>query len=490
MRVQLDEEVALLESGKAEERKLKSIPAKYATIIPGLVFVVLGVQIHTYVVNEWTQYRIRTDNFPNMSSVSNFSACTDTTSNHSSDTYDHYKLVQQKSADWIVYYNLALNIPTFLSNLILPSCTDAYGRRFLFILSSLGQMTRCGLLAVVIYFEKSFYYIIGINAFDGLLGSSYSLYAIAYCYVADISGNNNQRVLGTVSIQFIVMATSVLSSGLTGYMVETWNLGYFNTALLSVLVTFIGFFIFAFVVPETLEEKHRRLKESKTSIFKWSYTFFCGDDAESMNVCYILLLLAFAFSELSGTVNRGAIETLYLLGQPFCWGPSKIGVFQMTRHASQGILGLGSVKLFQKLMSNEAISIISCISTTASFFVEAYAMSELMIYMVPVAGIFGFLLSPLICGIMSTITPSNRQGSMFAGLVSIQIISSIVSSFSDNEIYALSMSYMNGFVFLIMAVFGFFDMILLTAFCCVKPYQSLGATHKPKEQHHVVNTAF
>lgn len=482
------EEVALLQNGKTPQEKLKSIPFKYAAITPGLVLVVLGVQIHTYVVNEWTQYKIRTDNFPNMSSVSNFSACEDT--NHSTEMYSQYKKVQQESAEWMTYYNLALNVPTFIANLILLSFTDVYGRRFLLILSSLGLVTRCGLMGVIIYFNQTFYYVIGIYALDGLFGSSYALYIVSYCYVSDITSSNNQRVIAIVFIQSVVMATTVISSVLTGYMVETWSLGYLKTALISVLVSFIGFFILAFIVPETLVEKHRRKREPTTFICKWSFDFYLRNDTNEMIVCYILLLLAFAFSELSGTVNRAAIETLYLLGQPFCWGPSEIGLFQMTRHAAQGILGLGSLKLFQKLMSNEAISIFSCFSTIASFFVEAYATSTTVIYMVPVVGIFGFLLSPLICGIMSTITPCNKQGSMFAGLVAIQIISSVVSTFSDNEIYAASISFMNGFVFLVMAAFSILDMFLLTAFCCVKPYQSLGAWHQSHEKRHVVNTAF
>lgn len=484
------EKVALLNGGKGGKVKVKPIPIKYAAIIPGLVFVVLGVQIHTYVVNEWTQYEIRNASFPNMSSVSNFSACSDT--NHSDETYKQYETVQEKSARWIVYYNLALHLPAFLSNIILPSHTDAFGRRYLFLFSSLGLVTRCGLMSLIIYFRQSFYYVIGIYALDGLLGSSFALYIVSYCYAADITSNDNQRVVGIVFIQFVVMSTTVLSSFLTGYMVETWGLGYFYTALISVLVSFTGFFIFAFILPESLSEKNRRQLDSKSSFFKWSFEFYFGRDTSGMIVCYTLLLLAFAFSELSGTVNRAAIETLYLIGQPFCWDPSRIGLFQMTRHATQGILGLGSVKLFQKLMSNEAISIVSSVSTIASFFVEAYAASTLMIYMVPVAGIFGFLLSPLICGIMSTITPRNKQGSMFAGIVAIQIISAVTATFSDNEIYAVSLSFMNGFVFLIMAAFGVIDMILLIAFCCVKPYQALGANFKSKlaEQKHVVNTTF
>lgn len=483
------EQTGLLKTKTAAKPKgLSSIPVKYMTIIPALAFVVLGIQMHTYAVNEWTQNEIRTENFPNTSFVRNFSACNE--SKHSSTAYTNYKKVQQESAEWIAFYNLALHAPALLSCLILPCYTDALGRRFLFILSSVGLITRCGLTCMVIYAHQSFLYVIGIYALDGILGSSYALYTVSYCYVADITHNNNQRVLAIVFIQFVVMATTVLSSLVAGYTIQIWDNGYLYTALLSLFISFVGFFIFAFLLPESLSEKHRRTLLSKFSPFKWCLDFYLGSETNGLVLCYILLLLAYAFSEFSGTENRAAVETLYFLGPPFCWGPSDIGIFQMTRHASQGILGLGCVKFFQKLMSNEAISILSSISTTSSFFVEAYASSTLMIYMVPVVGLFGFLLSPLICGIMSSTAPPNKQGSMLAGLVAIRILSSITASFTDNEIYAATVSDKNSFVFLIMAAFGLIDTILLVIFCCVKPYQALGAQFQPREQYGVVNTAF
>ncbi|XP_053407879.1 solute carrier family 46 member 3-like [Mercenaria mercenaria] len=168
----------------------------------------------------------------------------------------------------------------------------------------------------------------------------------------------------------------------------------------------------------------------------------------------------FFFAEIAG-LNRSSIETLYFLGQPFCWGPSKIGVFTTTRYALLGVVGLGSLRLLQIFLSNEAIAVLSTVSYAASFMIEAFAKTNLLIYMVPVVGMFCFLMTPMIRGMMSTMTGPDKQGAMFSGIATIEVLSSISASLSLNEIYADTYSFMNGFVFLVMAGFCVIDFALL-----------------------------
>ncbi|XP_052786551.1 solute carrier family 46 member 3-like [Mya arenaria] len=461
-------------------------PMKYAIIIPAIVFTVLGVQIHLYVVNEWTQYVIRNSEFPNLTAVANFTACSDTESNHTNSEYSQYKTVQQKSAEWITFYNIALHVPALFSCFLFTSLTDAHGRRFLFILASFGLCCRSSLMAAIIYFKLSFSYVVSIYALDGVLGSSYAIYAMAYSYVADLTTRDNQRVLYIVFIQFTIVATTMLSSFLSGSLIEDWNLGYFYTDLISVFIGFIGFFMFAFAVPESLTDKSMITNRPFCTMFKRPLQFYCSQKFKETRLCYVLLLASFAFAEISG-LNRSSIETLYFLGQPFCWGPKAIGYFQTTRHAIQGFLGLGSVKLFQKCISNEFIAILSTLSNASSFVLEAYA-KDYIIFIVPVVGIFGFLLSPLIRAMMSNITSPEKQGAVFAGIAAVEVLSSIITLIAENAVYAWTLSQMNGFVFLIMAAFCVIDLTLLLCFCYVKPYKSLGTEVLIQESSRVIRT--
>ncbi|XP_045213863.2 solute carrier family 46 member 3-like [Mercenaria mercenaria] len=469
------EEKSLIQQTDKITKKDNSIPLKYATIIPAVFLLSLGGDIHTYVVNEWTQYTIRTDKFPNMSSVHNFSACSDT--NHSDENYKHYKIVQQKSAMWLAMYNTAHHVPMIFANMILPSITDARGRRFLFVITSLGMLTRYCLLPVIIYFKLSFLFVVAAYGLDGLTGSSYALYSTVFSYIADITTGDNRRVRGIVVIEVVLVVKSVLSSILSGYFIDTWKIEYLYTGVISAFIAFTGFFTFAFLVPESLNEKCQQKSKSLLATLKRSTEFYYSTEFKGMRSCYILLLLCFMFAELSD-MNRSTLETLYFLGQPFCWGPSQIGVYLMVRHASKGVVGLFILIVFQRFMSNQAICTMSTLSNAASYIVEAFAMTNLMIYMVPVAGMLSFLMIPMIRALMSTMTDNTTQGALFASMALIEVICSIISSYLENGIYAVTFSFMNGFVFLVLACFSMIDFTLLIAYCCVKPYHLI----KPKIQ--------
>lgn len=451
-------------------KKDNSIHIKYALILPATIFLFVGGGINTYVVNEWTQYIIRTDNFPNISSVHNFSACTET--NHSEVSYKQYTTVQQKSAMWLAVYNTTHHIPMLFASMILASYTDTRGRRFLFVLTSLTMSIRYSLTAVIIYFKLSFLFIAATYALDGLTGSSFAMLGAIFSYIADITNNDKQRVTGIAIIEVTLVMNTTLSSLLSGCLIDTWSLGYLYTSIIAAFLSFIGFFIFAFLVPETLSKNQQQESKPLLATLRRPAEFYFSAEFRGKRLCYILLILCFTFAELSD-LNRSSLETLYFLGQPFCWGPSQIGVFSMVRHASKGVIGLCVLRLFQKLMSNQAISIISTLSNAASYIVEAFATTDLMIYMVPVAGMFSFLMVPIIRALMSGMTADDKQGALFASMSFIQVLCSVLSSYVENGIYAATLSFMNGFVFLVLATFSMIEFTLLTAYCCVKPYYSI-----------------
>ncbi|KAH3862283.1 hypothetical protein DPMN_025249 [Dreissena polymorpha] len=173
-------------------------------------------------------------------------------------------------------------------------------------------------------------------------------------------------------------------------------------------------------------------------------SFYVSKEMKGQRARYILLTLSFSFATLT-SLNRSDIETLYFLGQPFCWGPSKIGLFMTACSAAQSIVGLGSLRLLQVCLSNPVIAIISTVSLTISYIIEGLAESTLVIYFVPISGIFSFLMVPMIRGMMSNITPADKQGAMFAGVAVFEVISSLVGSIAFNGVYSLTMTFMNGF---------------------------------------------
>ena len=332
--------------------------------------------ILNYLVNEWIQHSLKLEYFPDGDFSGNFSSCKD--SNHSSEGYKLYTEVQQNSAHWIMYINIALNVTSFFSNLILSCYTDTYGRKFLFILTSMALVIRSGAVSVVIYTSQKFTYIVGAYAMEGLTGSHYAYLNASFSYIADIIKDTKKRVLAVVFIEAVLLLNSMVSGLIAGVFVDKY--GFFIPALTCTGITFLALVIVVIFLPEALDYELRIKPISIPKALKRPFEFYTSSIFAGKRLEYVILLLAFGFAEL-GSHNRSGMETVYLLGMPFCWTPTWIGYYSLARHFGQAVIGLGSVKLCQKCMSNELIAITSTVFCFASYMVEALATSELVMYM-------------------------------------------------------------------------------------------------------------
>lgn len=444
----------------------QSIPWRYAWIFPSIFLLHFGLGINSFVLTEWTHYKIRTEYFPNAVSVTNFSACSST--NYSDPSYVSYKSIQTETARWTLYYSLAAHIPNIFASMIVPTYMDTYGRKYLFIVAAGGMGLKLCVTSVVINFNLSLFVIVVVSVLEGMTGSNYSLLSAVFSYVADVMHDGKKRVLGIVIIESSFMLNTIFSGLLAGKMVEALN--FKHTSIICASITLAGFFLIVFVLPESLSKANRKSSQSVLSALKAMSQFYFGREFKEKRLRYILLILSFAFAILGG-MQRASIETIYFLGKPFCWSPAEIGYFSLARHASLCIIGMGSVKLMQLIISNQAIAVISTISHTASFIVEGLASSTVAIYMVPLVGVFGFLMMPMLRGIISAMTPADKQGAVFASIATMESICSLFASLMGNEIYTATLSFMNGFVFLEMAFFCFIDTVLLCILWYLKPYK-------------------
>lgn len=449
---------------------------KHGLILPSVFFALFGSSIFSYIVNEWTQHVIKTNLFPNESLAQSVSCGVE---NKSDPVYVNYKHVQQQSADWSMSYTVAENIPALFLQLILPSYSDAYGRKFLLILTTLSLVLKATIVSLVVYFAASFWYIVAANILEGLMGGPFALFSATFSFVADITSSGKKRSTVIVFVETSLMLASVLGSYLCGYFIENANLGFFYTSLMASISCTVGFVIIV-LLPESLPKWKRTRPKSVTTTVRRISDFYVSKDFQGKRLSYILLLLGFFFTTLGG-MNRSTMETIYFLGQPFCWDPSKISIFMLARHGAQSIVGVGLVPLLLKCISNEIISIISAASSTISFIIEAFAQTSLMIYMVPVTGMFSVLVIPMIRSIMSSMTSQDKQGAIFASIATIEVLSAIFASLTENETYSYTMSFMHGFVFIIMAIFSAVSMVMLIAYRCTRPSILITQLHVQSE---------
>ena len=329
----------------------------------------------SYIQNEWIQKSIKDDYFPNADLSSNVSSCK---SNHSSVEYQMYTRVQQESAHWIMYISIALHSTSLFANLVIPCYTDTYGRKFLLILTLSGFLLRVGTTTAVIYSKQSYIYIVAVNAVEGLSGAGIGFLCVSFAYIADVINNGKKRVLAVVILEAVLLVTVMISGLATGLFVD--NCGYFTAALSCTGMAVLSLASAIFFLPESLKKELRRKPLSIHVALKRPFEFYTSSTFRGKRLQFVLLILAFGFATMS-SMKRSSIETLYLLGMPFCWSPTWIGYFSFARYAGQAVIGLGSVKLMQKFVSNDTIAIVSVVSCFASYIVEALATSEVMMFM-------------------------------------------------------------------------------------------------------------
>lgn len=448
---------------EVETKDIEDIPPmkiswRHLILLPALFLMMFGGVLNGFVIGEWTQKVIRNKYFPN--NTESFSVCGKMNSSETED--EMLRKVQQEAARWGIYFSLADSIPVTIVTMILPSYTDSLGRKFLIVLTTTGSTAKAIISTLVVYFEGSFWYLFASNIVFGFTGSIFSLFSAMFAMVADLTHGENQRTLGIIVVDCILLLAGVVGSYCSGLFVETLELNFFYTAVIGTSMNIVAYLLLL-ILKESHPPHKRSKKQSVFYTVKRITDFYVSSEFKGQRTAYLLLLFAFGAATVAG-INRGGMETLYFLGKPFCWGPSKIGMFSMARNAAQAVIGLGSVRILQMCFSNAMIGIISTFSNAVSYVVEAFATSTLMIYMVPVTGMFSFLVIPMIRSLMSAITPVDKQGAAFASVAIIEVICTMAASMSQNIIYSATMSFMNGFVFLICAIISMVNMVLMMAY--------------------------
>ena len=62
---------------------------------------------------------------------------------------------------------------------------------------------------------------------------------------------------------------------------------------------------------------------------------------------------------------------------------------------------------------------------------------------------------------MSALTPLDKQGAMFSSAATIEVICKLIAHLSQNAVYSISLTFMNGFVFMMCAVFSLINLLLM-----------------------------
>ncbi|XP_055956997.1 solute carrier family 46 member 3 [Patella vulgata] len=174
--------------------------------------------------------------------------------------------------------------------------------------------------------------------------------------------------------------------------------GFFYALVMFDIISVLEIVIIFFLLPETVTNKQWRDKSVLGSI-KNVFGFYFTEGSLHDKLCYLIALGTFFFGVVT-TLGRTTLETIYQLGEPFCWDSVKIGYY--------GAFRLTALVLFRALFAS--ISVVETLCTSASNTLYNAVYNATVEYYKGILDTNYFYLANLIDGL---------SGSYFAMLVAI-----------------------------------------------------------------------
>lgn len=296
--------------------------------------------------------------------------------NKSSLAYHERTTIQKMTSEWQMVSALASSGPAIVMDIIMGSLSDKYGRKVFVILTLLGTLLKTSLVALGIRLgiNVSVFYLF--VAIEGLTGGWCLCLSLGFAYVSDITTSGKQRTLAIALLEIAVGLGLVFSGVTSGYLIK--DIGFFYSMVMISVVNFVNLVMIILFLPESIDKTKQHGRDI-LDLFKNGFTFYIRDTSEKgKRWKYILGMLSFVAFNFS-IVGRQGIEPLYQLNAPFCWNSVKIGWYASISDVVRNVIGLGSIKLFQRCVLDEIIVIISGISSACAYTLEAFAYNDVML---------------------------------------------------------------------------------------------------------------
>ncbi|XP_060075710.1 proton-coupled folate transporter-like [Ylistrum balloti] len=334
--------------------------------------------------------------------------------------------------------------------------SDVIGRKYSLLISFVANAILYGWMALVAAFDLPLNYLYIGYAISGLGGAQFNIFATLAASVADLTGASKSRSFSFAILYFSAGVGLSSSEFVEGYIMKSygfvWLLAFSSLSLLFAVALIIFFF------EDAIPTKNSGLRE----VFSNLKTYF-GDKKNIHRFpkwVYIVslmgLLLFYAPND-----NREDLEVFLELRSPFCWDSQYVGWFQSAESAVHMLAGPLLMMVLQKYFSDETIAVMGLLSGMAFFLLFAFAVTNWILYAGVAAGILLMAVPPCLKASLSKMIPPDFQGSLFAVIYLLSVISTMAGSTIFNNIYAHTQTTMHGLTFVVMAFFN------LMALLCV-----------------------
>ncbi|GAB1609740.1 hypothetical protein Ahia01_001259900 [Argonauta hians] len=385
--------------------------------------------------------------------------------NKTSPAYILQQKVQSDAATWGLYFNLIQGIPQAFLVFLLGSWADVLGRKFATAFNMVGSLGRCVINLAVMYWRLPVSYLCIGFFLQGITGGYFAHAIILFVYTADLTSKSRTRgTLLTVVDNVSFLFYGVVNFG-TGYFIR--ELGFFWPTLCAVVLRIVLLIMLLVITKETLKTRGRWSDLSLTKSVQRVLKFYSVSHQHQSKYARLQFYLCIIiFISLSQSINGiWGLELLYQFNSPFCFDSIKRGRYMGITSIVQPLLCMISLKVLQLFFQDCLIGLIGVTTMIGQNIFVALATTEWMLYVAGLVGAPGMLAFAMIRTIVSQLSDAKEQGSVFAGLGTVEAICAMTSSLMLNSIYAHTLLWMKGFVFIVVAI------------CCIVPASLLLALH-------------
>lgn len=317
--------------------------------------------------------------YPNTTSETSADSSICNSDSNSTDT-ESEKVIQAEVARFTIYASLCVGIPCIISNLLLGSISDRYGRKMMLMIPTIGLLLVEMSTAILMYLDVHLYYLLIPMVVQGFVGDTFSLILFVMSYVSDITENNRSRTFGIAIMECCIGMGVVIGGIVSGYMIEAF--GYIWPVVTSPLCKIINIFLIACLPATDVQNKSTDPLTLKTVLdfIKQSLEFYYSKKYRGLRWKYNICIVVYVMGCVC-LIGRNAAEVLYIISPPFCLSPVLVGWFHAAQQTVQQGISMILIRVFLIFMNAEAVSTMGALSGIAGFIVQGLATSNTVLFL-------------------------------------------------------------------------------------------------------------
>uniref|UniRef100_A0A3Q0RN68 Solute carrier family 46 member 3 n=1 Tax=Amphilophus citrinellus TaxID=61819 RepID=A0A3Q0RN68_AMPCI len=431
---------------------------RFFRLMPVMALCAFSYFLNTPLMQQYVYRRLWLQMTDTSYPISDTSSCT---ANSSSNNSNNSEEVQRQASLFSLYTDVLSTVPSLVVILMLVAYSDRAGRKITIIMPLIGMLINTVAYLTVSYFELNIYLLIGSSILSALCGGLGTFLGGCFAYIADLCKTCRQKTLRMAGVDMMVGLLAGGASVSTGYFLKT--AGFNWPFLTSSLILCLSLLYAIFVLEETMKPPTDAaiidLSPQRSSIKQMVcgvYQMLAGA-SRSCKIALALLIIiftSFSFAYIGGL----SMITLYELNEPLCWTEILIG-YASALSSTVFLTSFVGVSVFTYCgVPQLLIVLLGILSLASGMVTAAFAKTTSLMFIAIASMLLSKMPFPVLRTMMSEIISKYEQGALFAFIYFLEVLTNTVSTGVFNSIYAGTVAWCPGFVFLLSA--GLFNYMI------------------------------